>query len=282
VSAFSRLVGSLTLVVGGLLAAGLVGLLVAHPKLRRPAVWIDRVRERACPLVFLAVAVAFKRLVEGIVPAVASLVGLNVTHLLYAIEGDLVAVLQSVASPPVTAYFAFVYVHGFSLLLLFPVLAYIAHPDPHPLRKTAVAYSVNYLVGLAGYAAFVAYGPRNHIPFEVVSLLYTHWPESYLLTSSMNASTNVFPSLHASFSVTIVVLAWRTRAEYPVWAGVATVLGTSIVFATMYLGIHWATDVVAGVALAAGAVAVADRDPLSHLDVALARIAEHSDWSSPR
>ena len=50
-----------------------------------------------------------------------------------------------------------------------------------------------------------------------------------------------------------------TREQYPRWAPVAVWLSLSVVVATMYLGIHWLTDVVAGFALAFGCVALAYR-----------------------
>jgi membrane-associated phospholipid phosphatase len=60
-------------------------------------------------------------------------------------------------------------------------------------------------------------------------------------------------------STTVAGLAYQTRDSYPVWFVVAVALAVSIVGATMYLGIHWATDVLAGFVLAAIALWVARR-----------------------
>jgi membrane-associated phospholipid phosphatase len=79
-----------------------------------------------------------------------------------------------------------------------------------------------------------------------------------LLTSEVNHNTNVFPSLHASLSLTVAFLSLRTRTEYGRWPLVAVPLALSVSFATMYLGIHWATDVVAGAVLAVLSIKGAD------------------------
>jgi membrane-associated phospholipid phosphatase len=93
----------------------------------------------------------------------------------------------------------------------------------------------------------------------VTPLLFTNQPDVILLASEVNEASNVFPSLHTSLSVTVGTFAVLTREEYPRWTPVAVPLSLSVVAATMYLGIHWLTDVVAGFALAFGCVALAYR-----------------------
>ena len=78
-------------------------------------------------------------------------------------------------------------------------------------------------------------------------------------TVHINSNTNVFPSLHASLSITVLLLAWTTRAEFPRWVVLAAVLAGSVVLSTMALGIHWATDVVAGIALTFVAMTLSTR-----------------------
>ena len=187
------------------------------------------------------------------------LIGINVTGAIHAIEGAFVADLQSFASPPLTAYFSFVYVFGYVFLLTFPIVLYALHDEPGPLSATLVAYSLNYGIGLLCYVLFVAYGPRNFMPGAVESLLFTNWPDVQLLTSQVNENTNVFPSLHTSLSATVALLSYRYRSAAPGWLPVATVGAASVAVATMYLGIHWLTDVVAGFVLAAFSVGLGAR-----------------------
>ncbi len=207
--------------------------------------------------VVLAAVLAVNKLVRAVGVELSWIIGLNITGYIYAVEGTFVAALQSMATPALTTYFGFVYVFGYVFLLTFPVLAYLLHDDPRPLHVLLLAYVLNYGLGLLCYVVFVAYGPRNFMPELVESLLFTHWPQSQLLTAQVNANTNVFPSLHTSLSVTVGLLAYHFRTVYPRWLPVAAVLAASITVSTMYLGIHWLTDVLAGVVLAVASVAVA-------------------------
>jgi len=211
-------------------------------------------RSVAPTAVGLGVVLGVNKLVRDAGVELSWLVGANVTPTIHALEGRFVSQLQSVATPPVTTYFSFVYVFGYAFLLVFPIAIYALHDDDRPLRVALVAYSLNYLLGLVPYVLFVAYGPRNFMPELVESLLYTTWPQAQLLTGQVNANTNVFPSLHTSLAATVAFLAYRFRSAAPRWLPLAALLATSIAVSTMYLGIHWVTDVLAGIVLAAGSV----------------------------
>jgi len=183
----------------------------------------------------------------------------NITGLIYGAEEELVVAIQSIAAPYLTWYFAFMYLYGYTFVVVFPLLAYWVLEDPRPIRETILAYAVNYGLGLVAYTLFISYGPRNLLPDLVDSLLYSTYPQIQFLTSTVNANTNVFPSLHSSLSVTVLLLAYRTRGVYPGWFLLTIPIVGSIVLATMYLGIHWAIDVLAGALLAVVSVHIAAR-----------------------
>ncbi len=193
--------------------------------------------------------------------------GVDATATIYAIEGDLVAWIQSVLPEWGLYYFGPMYVLGYVVLLVFPLVGYLFADTLRPLKTLVAAYAVNYAVAILAYASVLAYGPRNYhrLPGadpdapRVEEPMLDAFREVTQLTARVNVETNVFPSLHTSLSVTVLLVALSTHEQFPRWTVVAAVLAASIVLSTMYLGIHWAIDVVAGVLLAFVSVAVAGR-----------------------
>jgi membrane-associated phospholipid phosphatase len=243
-------------VVLSVLLLATLGFVVGPTQLRRSLPDLpNRLRIGAKPLGVLLAVLLLNSVVRDYGVTLSWIIGTNITDEIFALEGAVVATLQSATPLWLTYYFGYVYVYGYVFLLVFPLVAYLAADDPTPLRTTAIAYALNYVGGLACYVVFIAYGPRNFIPELVEPLLYTSWPESQLLTSRVNHNTNVFPSLHSSLSITVVGLAALWRDLYPNWLYLAAPLGTAVSVSTMYLGIHWAVDVVAGAALGVGSVA---------------------------
>jgi len=207
-----------------------------------------RLRTGVRPIGLLVAVLLVNRVVRNTGVELSWVIGYNITRLLYTIEGTVVAAIQSAVPGWLVLYFGYVYVYGYVFLLVFPLLAGMLTGRRRYLRETAVAYTINYAVGMCCYLLFVSYGPRN---YEIVeSLLFDTLPRFQLLISEVNANTNVFPSLHTSLSTTAALLSIRDHETFPRWTPVAVFLAASIVLSTMVLGIHWATDVVAGWALA--------------------------------
>lgn len=217
-------------------------------------------REARTEVATLLVVLLVSALGRDTLQTVSEVAGLRLTGAIYAIEGGFVAWLQSTfAGPRLTLFFSSVYVFGYTFLLVFPFIAYAALPESTTLKRVVVAYALNYAIGLVVYTAVLAYGPRNVMPDAVTSLLYTFEPNYQTLVAEVNENTNVFPSLHTSLSVTVALFAVRTREEYPGWTAIACPLAAGVVVATMYLGIHWLTDVIGGILLAIGCVALSFR-----------------------
>lgn len=224
-----------------------------------------RLRDSAPYLAVLIVVLVLNSIIRDSAQQLSWKIGFEITYLLARYDAGIVDTIQSFQSGPLTLYFSSVYVYGYVFLLVFPIVAYVALSDRKPFQRLVVAYSLNYFVGLLLYVLFIAYGPRNwwgevgtdSVVYE--NALYAMSTEYEFLTSEVNSRTNVFPSLHTSLSATVAFFAYRTRETYRLWFGIATVLAVSIIISTMYLGIHWAVDILFGFVLAGFAVYVAER-----------------------
>jgi membrane-associated phospholipid phosphatase len=256
VAVFVEVVAVLSLMLSVSLSA-----VVGPDRLRAAATDLpERLRMAVKPIGFLVGVLLLNSLVRNIGVEISWIIGTNITEFIYSFEGTVVATIQSLVPGWLTPYFGYVYVYGYAFLLVFPLVAAMLAAERRYLRHTAFAYAINYTVGMGCYLLFIAYGPRNYMPTLVEPLLFDMLPRFQLLTSEVNANTNVFPSLHTSLSVTVALLAIRDHETFPKWTPVAVFLAVSIVLSTMILGIHWATDVVAGTVLAAVSVWVVSSD----------------------
>lgn len=261
----------IVLLVGSLFTITAVGVAVAcwlcvgTERLQRVRTNRTRLRHRVRTVApFVAVLAAVLVVNKGLqdrIEQFSHAYGFDATATLYAIEGDFVLTLQGVIPDIAMIYFAAVYVIGYAVLLVTPFVVYLFADRVRPLAVLVVAYAINYAVAVVCYALVVAYGPRNagreSDGSSADAPLLELVPDITVITAQVNTHTNVFPSLHTSLSLTVLLVAAGTREEFRRWFGLAMVLAVSIVVSTMALGIHWATDVVAGAALAIVAVALA-------------------------
>ena len=216
--------------------------------------WRTRLRKSVPVLVVLSIVLVLNRAMRQ----TDQEIGFHMTEVIRDVEGDFILLFQEVETWWLTEYFSWMYVYGYAFLLVFPPVAYFALSDTRLFRRLLTAYALNYAIGVALYVLVIAYGPRNVFAGELVTVLYDHNPEYQHLTREVNRNTNVFPSLHTSLAATVALFAYHTRSSYPKWFPVAVVLAASVVVSTMYLAIHWAVDVVAGLALAAFCVVASD------------------------
>jgi len=150
-------------------------------------------------------------------------------------------------------------VYGYSMAYFFALLVLVVAtgwalaraPDRTPFRVFAFAVTADYLISLP-FFLFFPVPERWAYPESGAILLSDLWaPELIELFRPFSGLDNCFPSFHVSLTVIMVSLAFLYRLRFR-W--VALCIGLLIVLSTSVLGIHWLTDIVAG--LATGVIAV--------------------------
>ena len=158
---------------------------------------------------------------------------------------------------------AAVMIHGshFAFFLLFGLVLWHARREHFGYFRRSLVLVM--ALGLVGYAAIPTVPPwlAARPNFEMIppilyitEIVYTHYvPEIYGAFSTNPVAA--MPSLHAAFPAACAIVGWRAYGRR---IGLAlAAYATIVMFVVIYLGEHYAVDVVAGVAVAGIATAVA-------------------------
>jgi len=173
----------------------------------------------------------------------------NYTKYIMMIEGDLVHYFQTFATPTLTVLMGFVYLMIFSFLLVFTFIILIYTKNLTTLEEFTIAYIITYLVAFPFYIYFPVTVTGHALP-DVEPLLYNLNP---IIDEGVRVVDpfldNDFPSLHAAQStIALLIVVFRTNlTRFKLFAIISTI---AILFSTLYLGIHWISDLVAGCLLA--------------------------------
>lgn len=217
--------------------------------------WAERNGRIAIAAVTTVIAVNY---LEGICdPALTTWLGWDLTPFVRSIEGDFVGRLQVATPNALIVPLALVYVPGYLAILNAPLVVWTRPADHSVAGRYAVAFILNYVVALP----FFLLAPVREVGWSGLStatpLLDAVWPG---ITAQLRAGSpldNCFPSMHVSCVVTTLYFIHAhgpPRLRLLGWAVVP-----AIVVSTMVLGIHWATDVVAGAVVGLGCSTAADR-----------------------
>ena len=167
-------------------------------------------------------------------------------------EGSARVYAYDIASPVVVYGYSIAY---FFLLLLLVVCTGWALARAHgrePFRVFALAVAIDYAISLP-FFLFFPVPERWAYPDSGAILLSDLWAPALIeVFRPISGLDNCFPSFHVSLTVVAVGLGFFYHLRYR-WS--AFWLGLLICLSTYVLGIHWLTDIVAG--LTAGSLAVA-------------------------
>lgn len=173
---------------------------------------------------------------------------LDFTPYVYRLEGAFIPFIQhSFESPLVTAVLTFFYIIVFTSLLVSSLFVYFQQRDCHALYTLLYAIMLNYFIAIPFFLFVPVYETWVYHP-DVEFLIPHIYPSFEQEYRAMSGLDNCFPSLHTSMSVTLALIAVRSKSR--LFGQIASVCAGIIVFSIFYLGIHWFLDAVAGTLLA--------------------------------
>ncbi len=197
------------------------------------------------------------------------------TNWIFSISGNAIRVLQDRLDYQILVDFSIVvYVWVFTFILYFTPILLLCLDDRVTIRRYSVAMLLNYAVLIPFYIFFPVTVTGFYADSGLTPLLYinTNWGR---VVTSVDPLNNDFPSGHVSIVLTTMLVlgsaGWGRRGY--VYFLAASVVG--IVFAVLYLGVHWLADVFGGFVLAVGATMLASNEKvLMKIDRQVRKVSE--------
>ncbi|KLU65535.1 PAP2 superfamily protein [Desulfosporosinus acididurans] len=176
---------------------------------------------------------------------------LDLDALFKSIPGNNGWIFRVLKTPWLTSYFQWIYANGFTLPVLIPIFrSFWAKDSLKMIRYSLSAHVLQFLLIFPFYLTI-------HVN-EVWYVLGQPDGMARHLSAAEAAVVvvNCFPSMHTSIAFAMLLLAWREKDKLFRW--VWTLFCLSIIYSTLYLEIHWVTDVIAGILLALSTITLGD------------------------
>ena len=245
----------------------------------RPRRVVENLHRHAPYLIVIGIVMLVMRLENALDLSLTSAMGLDFTPAIWRFEGDLVGPLQSwmrgwplndvtvplYGKPLGDSIFIFVYVTLYALYHVLAIFGFAVAGRTGMVKRLAVAWTLIYAVALPFYLFLpvneVWTTNLDHCPqygyTEVEGILNTDCGDSGGVVLAIASINNCMPSLHNAFAWTLPLVLLRSGWRRLGWS--VSLFGALITVSTVYLGIHWLVDIVAGLALAWVATTVAVR-----------------------
>ena len=171
------------------------------------------------------------------------------TPWVYQIEGDIVRSIQeffhSAWLTPVLVYF---YVLVFQAVMISSVGVYLIQDNKALVYGSCCAILINYALAIPFFLWFPVNEIWSYQPAGVHFYMLDVFPGFEEIYRPMSGLNNCFPSLHTALSISMFLLSTRSGSKR--WMLITGLSAVLTVLAIFTLGIHWLSDMIAGVVLA--------------------------------
>lgn len=160
------------------------------------------------------------------------------TGAIHGIEGNVVTLFQQVTHPLLTQFFIGIYLLAYPALLLLTYLG-LKRQDRQRSLDYVVTYTMVVIVSIP-FFYLIPVGVTGYYLESMRPLLYTYNGPIAAFMTSVDTLQKAFPSLHAGLALSATLYAPRGYKRLS-WG----VFGL-ILLATLYLGVHWISDLAFG------------------------------------
>jgi len=186
---------------------------------------------------------------------------IEMTAYIYAIEGDMsLWFQQTFENELLTTVLTHFYVAGY-MMIMFSAFVYTCYfDDRHMADRISLTILMTYILALPFYLFFNVRVTGDFIP-EMQTLGYQLTPEIQTWFTRIDPFTNGMPSLHIGMPFSIWYCYARNDLDdrWKIWRYCLIVYIALTSFTILYLGIHWISDIIGGIAVGMLSVHVAEK-----------------------
>ena len=245
------------------LALGVILLPVFKPpwmKITLPT-FVDLFRRYWIHLLMVFIIYNSKDILDQLDRIIIANTGLDMTPFIYGLEGDLVLEVQQMFEAKwLTVALTHFYVSGFMFICYVSVFYFAFFDDRWIADRMTLSIAWVYILAIPFYLFFNVRVTGDYIP-GMETLAYDLTPEISDWFRRIDPFTNGMPSLHIGipFAVWLCLTRFDEDRRWKKYRALVLTYTVITAFTIIYLGIHWFSDIIGGMLIAALAVSVADR-----------------------
>ena len=218
--------------------------------------FIDMFRRYWAHMVIVFSVYLWKDVLDGLDRVLMANTQLDMTFLVYSIEGDTVLWVQDgLRSDSLDLLMTHFYVMGFMTATFSSFIYPIYFDDRHMADRVSLSMFWVYILAIPFYLFFNVKVTGNYVE-GMETIAYDLTPEIHNWFNRIDPFTNGMPSLHIGlpFAIWLSMHRWDEDGRWKKFRNflVIFILATSI--SIVYLGIHWFVDIIGGMVI--GIIAV--------------------------
>lgn len=223
--------------------------------------FIDMFRRYWAHMIVVFSVYLWKDILDGMDRILMANTQLDMTPYVYAIEGDIVLwVQEAFRNELLDVVLTHFYVMGFMTATFASFVYPIYFDDRHMADRVSLSMFWVYILAIPFYLFFNVRVTGDYIPL-MDTVAYDLTPEIHNWFTRIDPFTNGMPSLHIGlpFAIWLTMTRWDEDGRWLRFRRFLVIFLALTAFSIIYLGIHWAIDIIGGMIVAIAAVSVTER-----------------------